>query len=41
MILVNQIRLPLSRGQEEAVRIAVRKPGVSAGDVGVAGICKI
>ena len=33
MILVNQIRLPLSRGQEEAVRIAVRKLGLSHGDV--------
>ena len=41
MILVNQIRLPLSRGQEEAVRIAVRKLGLSHGDVRYAGISKI
>ena len=41
MILVNQIRLPLSRGQEEAVNIAVRKLGLSRGDVRYAGISKI
>ncbi len=41
MILVNQIRLPLSRGQEEAVNIAVRKLGFSRGDVRYAGISKI
>ncbi len=41
MILINQIRLPLSCGQEEAVNVAVRKLGLSHGAVKSAGISKL